>query len=108
MIKWREQAMLIVPLVVGDEVVGLVEISETREGRTITAEQTATVVSICRFIALALHDADVTQAQEAGERRLASLHESSRAVAGAASLEEALAVVTRCAGEALGVSECVG
>jgi len=62
--------MLIVPLVVGDEVVGLVEISETREGRTITAEQTATVVSICRFIALALHDADVTQAQEAGERRL--------------------------------------
>jgi len=107
MIKWREQAMLIVPLVVGDEVVGLVEISETREGRTITAEQTATVVSICRFIALALHDADVTQAQEAGERRLASLHESSRAVAGAASLEEALAVVARCAGEALGVSECV-
>ena len=41
------------------------------------------------------------------ERRLASLDESSRAVAGAASLEEALAVVTRCAGEALGVSECV-
>ena len=107
MLKWREQTMLIVPLVVRDEVVGLVEISETREGRTITAEQTSTVVSICRFIALALHDADVTQAQEAGERRLASLHESSRAVAGAASLEEALAVVARCAGQALGVSECV-
>jgi diguanylate cyclase (GGDEF)-like protein len=35
------------------------------------------------------------------------LHESSRGIADAASLEEALAVVTRCAGEALGVSECV-
>ena len=105
--EWREQAMLIVPLVAGDEVLGLVEISETREGRTITAEQMATVVSVCRFIAMALHDADLTHAQEEGERRLASLHESSRAVAGAASLEEALAVVTRCAGEALGVSECV-
>ena len=99
--------MLIVPLVARDEVVGLVEISETREGRTITPEQVSTVVSVCRLIAMALHDADTMHAQEEGERRLASLHESSRAVAGAASLEEALAVVTRCAGEALGVSECV-
>jgi diguanylate cyclase (GGDEF)-like protein len=107
MIKWREQAMLIVPLVARDEVVGLVEISETREGRAITPEQVSTIVSVCRFIALALHDADKMRAQEESERRLASLHESSRAVAGAASLEDALAVVTRCAGEALGVSECV-
>jgi diguanylate cyclase (GGDEF)-like protein len=105
--KWQEQAMLIVPLVARDEVVGLVEASETREGRTIMAEQTATVVSACRPIAAALHNADLAQALEEGERRLASLHESSRAVAGAASLEEALAVITRCAGEALGVSECV-
>jgi diguanylate cyclase (GGDEF)-like protein len=104
---WREQAMLIVPLVARDEVVGLVEISETREGRTITPEQVATVVSICPLIAMALHDADIMHAQDEGERRLASLHESSSAVADAASLEEALAVVTRCAGEALGVSECV-
>jgi diguanylate cyclase (GGDEF)-like protein len=104
---WHEQAMLIAPLVARGEVVGLVEISETREGRTITPEQISTVVSVCRLIALALHDADKTQAQEEGERRLASMHESSSAVAGAASLEEALAVVTRCAGEALGVSECV-
>ena len=104
---WREQAMLVVPLVARDEVVGLVEISETREGRTIAPEQVATIVSVCRLIAMALHDADTMYAQEESERRLASLHESSRAVAGAASLEEALAVVTRCAGEALGVSECV-
>jgi diguanylate cyclase (GGDEF)-like protein len=104
---WREQAMLIVPLVARGEVVGLVEISETCEGRKITPEQVSTVVSVCRLIAMALHDADTMHAQEEGERRLASLHESSRAVAGATSLEEALAVVTRCAGEALGVSECV-
>ena len=104
---WGEQAMLIVPLVAREEVVGLIEISETREGRTITPEQVSTVVSLSRFIALALHDLDTTQAREGSERRLASLHESSRGIAGAASLEEALAVVTRCAGEALGVSECV-
>ena len=103
----REQAMLIVPLVARGEAVGLVEISETREGRTIAPEQVATVVSICRLIAMALHDANTMQAQEQAERRLASLHETSHAIAGAASLEEALAVVTRCAGEALGVSECV-
>jgi diguanylate cyclase (GGDEF)-like protein/putative nucleotidyltransferase with HDIG domain len=46
-------------------------------------------------------------AQEARARRLASLFESSRAVAGAATMEEALAVVARCAGEVFGVSECV-
>ena len=111
---WREQALLIVPLVARGVVVGLVEASETREGGKITPEQVSTVVSVCRLIAVALHDADAMHAQQEGarklaegERRLASLDESSRAVAGAASLEEALAVVTRCAGEALGVSECV-
>jgi diguanylate cyclase (GGDEF)-like protein len=111
---WRERAMLIVPLVARGEVAGLVEISETREGRRITPEQVSTVVAACRLVAMALHDADRMHAQgeterrlAACERRLASLHESSRAVAGAASLEEALAVVARCAGEALGVSECV-
>ena len=107
MVAWREQAMLIVPLVARDEVVGLVEISETREGRTITPEQIAAVVSVGPLIAMAIHDADTLHAQEEGERRLASLHESSHAVAGATSLGEALAVVTRCAGEALGASECV-
>ena len=40
-------------------------------------------------------------------RTLASLFESSRAVARAATMEEALEVVTRCAGEVFGVSECV-
>ncbi len=104
---WREQAMLIVPLVARGEAIGLVEISETREGRAITPEQVSTVVSVCRLIAIALHDADIMRAQQEGDRRLASLDESSRAVAVGASLEEALAVVTRCAGEALGVSECV-
>ena len=105
--RWREQAMLIVPLVARDEVIGLVEISETREGRTITPEQIATVVAVCRLIAMALHDADTMHAQEARARRLASLFESSRAVASAATMEEALAVVARCAGEVFGVSECV-
>jgi diguanylate cyclase (GGDEF)-like protein len=105
--RWQEQAMLIVPLVARDEVIGLVEISETREGRSIAPEQIATVVSICRLIAMALHDADTMHMQEERARRLASLFESSRAVASAASMEEALAVVTRCAGEVFGVSECV-
>ncbi len=105
--RWREQAMLIVPLVARDEVIGLVEISETREGRTITPEQIATVVAVCRLIAMALHDADTMHTQEARARRLASLFESSRAVASAATMEEALAVVARCAGEVFEVSECV-
>ena len=102
----RQQAMLIVPLVARDAVIGLVEISETRRGRTIAPEQITTVVAVCRLIAMALHDADTMHAQEERARRLASLFESSRAVASVASMEEALAVVTRCAGELFGVSGC--
>ena len=45
--------------------------------------------------------------QEAQARTLASLLESSKAVVSARSLEEALEVVTRSAGEVLGVSACV-
>lgn len=101
---WGERAMLIVPLIARDEVIGLVEISETREGRTIEPEQISTVVSVCRLIAMALRDAELLEAQEGHARRLTSLLESSRAIASAGSMEEALAIVTHSAVELFGLT----
>ncbi len=105
--RWDERVMLIVPLIARDEVIGLVEISESRVDRTIDPEQIANVISICQLIAMSIKDAEVLRSQEEQALRMASLFASSRAVASAQNVEEALAIVTRSAGEVLGVSECV-
>lgn len=107
MLHWDEQAVLMVPLLARDKVIGLVKIAEIRKGRTITPERVATAVSVCRPIAMSILDAEALEAQKVQASRLASLLESSRAVASADTLENALTIVTRRAGEVLGVSGCV-
>lgn len=107
MLRWNEGAKGIVPLIVKDEVIGLVETGETREGRTMTPDQLAAAESICQLIGLAVHDAEVIDDQRGHARRLASLLESSRAVASAKSTEEALTVVTRRAVELFDLTSCV-
>jgi diguanylate cyclase (GGDEF)-like protein/putative nucleotidyltransferase with HDIG domain len=107
MVRWNEQAKAIVPLIVRDEVIGLVETGESRQGRTLTADQVATAESMCQLIALAVHDAEAIEAQKLNARRLASLLESSRAIATAKSSEEALATITRRAAELLDLTSCI-
>jgi diguanylate cyclase (GGDEF)-like protein/putative nucleotidyltransferase with HDIG domain len=107
MVRWNEHSKAIVPLLDNDEVIGLVETGETRDGRTVTPDQLATTESICRLIAMAVHDAEVIDDQRLQARRLASLLESSRAVASAQSTEDALTVVTRRVGELFDVTRCV-
>jgi diguanylate cyclase (GGDEF)-like protein len=107
MMRWNEQAKAIVPLIVGGEVLGLVETGESREGRTLTSDQVATAESICQLIALAVRDAEAIEAQKLNARRLASLLESSRAIATAKSSEEALTTLTRRAAELLDLTSCI-
>lgn len=107
MLEWGQHTALVVPLVARDEIIGLVEIGETRPGKTLSDEQVATATSVCRLLAMSIHDAEVIVEQGERARQIRSVLESSRAVASAASLEEALTIVTRCAGEVLEVSECV-
>ena len=107
MLSWRETAVLLAPLVVKDEVIGMAEIGEIRADRTITSDQTAAAEPLCRLIAEAIHDVGVIDDQRLHARRLSSLLESSRAVAGARSAEEALEIVTRRAGDLFDLSSCV-
>ena len=79
MLRRNEVAKAVVPLVLKDEVIGLVETGENREGRTVTAAQIATAESICQLVALAVHDAEAIEAQKVQARQMASLLESSRA-----------------------------
>jgi diguanylate cyclase (GGDEF)-like protein/putative nucleotidyltransferase with HDIG domain len=107
MIRWHETAVALVPLIVRDEMIGLVEVGESREGRTLTCTQAARAESICQLIALAVHDAGAVEVQKLHARRLASLLESSRAIATAKGTEEALAIVTRKAVELLDLNSCI-
>jgi diguanylate cyclase (GGDEF)-like protein/putative nucleotidyltransferase with HDIG domain len=105
--RWAARARALVPLVIKDEVLGLAEIGETRENLAITSRQLETAASTCTLIALAVRDAKIIDDQRVESRRLASLLESSRAVASAKSSDDALAVVTRKACELFDVSGCV-
>lgn len=103
----RERTSLVVPLIARDRVVGIAEMRDTREDRTFSAEKTAAVGPACRLVALSIQDAEALGAEQALADRLASLLEASRAVASADTLEEALARVTCCGADVLGVSECL-
>jgi diguanylate cyclase (GGDEF)-like protein len=76
MLAWHDQVVLIVPLLVADKPMGVVELGETRVGRSITAEQAATAASVCRLIALAVRDAEVNESLEELVDRLRSLSET--------------------------------
>ncbi len=107
MIAWHQQALLFVPLVVGDEVLGLVELGEQRADRTITAEQAATATSICRLIALSVRDAEIKESLSERTRSLAALLEATQAVSSSVVLQEVLDQVARSAADMLGSPEWV-
>ena len=107
MLEWDEHAVLVVPLFSREGVVGLVELGEVREGRTITAEQAAAAVSVCRLLAFSVHDAELVAAQKKANRKLTMLYEISRAVAGSATMEQALEPIVRDGATALGLGVCI-
>jgi diguanylate cyclase (GGDEF)-like protein/putative nucleotidyltransferase with HDIG domain len=103
----RGPTSLAIPLVARNKAVGLVEVIEGREGRTISLEKIATAGPVCRLIALSIQDAQAFAAKQQQSNKLASMLESSRAVTSADNLEDGLAILTRRAADVLGVCECV-
>ena len=96
-----------IPLVARGRVVGLVEATDKGKGRLIAPERVANALTVCRLIALSIQDAEALAAKEAQTGRLASMLESSQAVASVDDLERSLAILTERAAGALRVSECV-
>ncbi len=103
----REAATVLVPLIARDDVIGVAEIDGVVGDQRAMRERTDTAVSVCRLIAMSIQDAEALQAEREQAGRLASLLESSRAVASAASVAEALAIVTRCAADVFAATECI-
>ena len=107
MLEWGEHALLAIPLFSRDGVIGILELGEGREGRTITDEQAAVAISVCRLLAFSLHDAELVAAQQESNRKLTMLYEASRAVAGSAGIEQALDLIVHHGAKALGLSKSI-
>ena len=75
------RSMLEAPLIVADEVTGVLTLAETRSVRRFTAAERELLEELCLLAAIGIRNADLYRQQEEQKRRLLSLLESSRATA---------------------------
>lgn len=74
-------SMLEAPLVVANEVTGVLTLAETRSVRRFTADERGLLAELCLLAAIGIRNAELYRQQEEQKRRLLSLLESSRATA---------------------------
>jgi len=74
-------SMLKAPLIVADEVMGVLSLGETRAVRSFTAEERELLDELRLLAAIGIRNADLYRLQEEQQRRLISLLESSRSMA---------------------------
>jgi diguanylate cyclase (GGDEF)-like protein len=98
---WGELAALWAPIVSGDDVLGILELTEKRRRREFNAEDVALVRRMSGLAALALKNAGESRATQARNRQLTALIDSSRAMTSTLDLDEVLDVVCRQAARAL-------
>ena len=105
--EYGEMSCLTVPLRLGGEALGFLVLTETGRERHFTSAELELAAALGEQAAIAMHNATMFRRQEEQTARLASLLESSRAVATTACLEDALAIVAQRACEALGSPQIV-
>ena len=103
--KWSELTTVSVPLVFGEEVIGCLVLIEKRAVRRFTDEERELLADLSVPAAIAIHNAKMFQRQREQNRQLASLLDSSRAIASTVVLEDVLSLVARKAAEALAVPQ---
>jgi diguanylate cyclase (GGDEF)-like protein len=105
---WGELETLAVPLRFrGFGVVGCLVLTEKREGRTFTDEDTELVTLLAGPAAVAVRNARLFRLQQEQNRYLSSLLETGRAITASITLEDSLSHICRTAAEALTAEECV-
>ena len=98
---WGERAAIWAPVVYGDQVLGMLELTEKEHDRTFTPDDKRLVGQMAGIAALALHNADLSRAAEERNRQLSALIGASRAMTSILDLDELLEVVCRHAALAL-------
>ncbi len=95
-----------VPLVYGDEVIGVLGVVESRSSRRFSDEEQALLRLFARPAAAAIGNARAYRAQRELAHRTAALLDSSRAVASTFVLEQVLEAVAREAAQLIGCPAC--
>jgi diguanylate cyclase (GGDEF)-like protein len=98
---WGELASLYAPIVRGDEVLGILELTEKTRRREFSADDKRLVTQMAGLAAIALTNARESREIQARYRQLTALIDSSRAMTSTLDLDEVLDVVCRQAALAL-------
>ncbi|HTX68106.1 MAG TPA: diguanylate cyclase [Thermoleophilia bacterium] len=98
---WGERAAIWAPVVYGDQVLGMLELTEKERDRIFTEEDERLVRQMASLAAIALYNARASRASEERNRQLSALIGASRAMTSTLDLDELLEVVCRHAALAL-------
>jgi diguanylate cyclase (GGDEF)-like protein len=104
MVFWGELAAIWAPITHGDEVLGILELTEKERPRTFTEADTTLVRRLAALAGIALRNARVSREVEERNRQLTALIDSSKAMISSLDIDEVLDVVCRQAARALDVS----
>jgi diguanylate cyclase (GGDEF)-like protein/excisionase family DNA binding protein len=107
MLEYNEKSSLSVGLRFADEPLGLLVMTEIDHERRFTEAERELAMALGEQAAIALHNSAMFRRQREQNARLASLLESSRAVATSEGLDGALKIVAQRAVEGLGVAQCL-
>ena len=105
MMEWDEYSFLAVPMVAGDRVIGLVELTDTRGPREFSRDEVQTAEALAQMAALAIDNATMYREQKRHAQRLTSLRDASQAMTSTLVLDDVLDAVTLAASETLGCPE---
>ena len=103
--KYDEWATMEIPLVYGDQVIGVLGVVESRSSRRFGDEEKDLLMLFARPAAAAIGNARAYRAQRERAHRTAALLDSSRAVAGTTDLREVLSRVAQLAVEEVDASQ---
>ena len=92
---WGELAAVWAPIVRGDEVLGILELTEKERSRTFDETEIRLVARLASMAGLALRNARATRDVEVRNRQLTALIDSSRAMLSTLDIDEVLQIVCR-------------
>ncbi len=91
----REKAAIWAPIVYGDQVLGMLELSQKEQRHPFTQDDERLVGQMAGLAAIAMHNACLSRATEERNRQLSALIDASRAMTSTLDLDELLKVVCR-------------
>jgi len=103
---WGEKAVLCVPLIAGDAVIGALSLVEKEQVRRFAPEERDLLTLLAVPAAVAIQHVRLRRSWADQSRRMQSLLATSRAMSSMVEVGPLLGTIARVAGEALGADEC--